>query len=486
MKTIVIFAMAFILTEAKKTDPGFVGRITMKGLQYGWNVWLQELQKQRGSIRIPDVEGSVSVALLGRIHYYADELQFKSLDLSHSGPTFYPDTGIKVSIHQGQIQVVGKLRIKTALFSGSSRLELWLRGSSATVSLGITCDDLGHGAVWDAGCISDVGQVDLSFYGGSGWIFNLFKGAVVGPVRSAISPEICPLFKKIVTQIEEKLSSLPVSLPVDSMVDVDIGLVGHPLITSKSADLLVKAEFVAQSQHLLPYQPEKLVLPDVDSHMLLLALSQFSFNSAGFVHYKAGFLKSNITDDMIPKQSPMRLNIRSLGFFVPELPTRFPDSPPLLLQVSARSAPTVSCQPDSLTAQASANIEIYAMYPNQTLSSLFQMQADCLIDVNLVLSEGTVGTTISVKNFSLSLVHSNVGTVKMDTMQKTLNLALKIALPFLNDHLKNVFPLPTSMFRLQNPRLRVMQGCVLIMTDLQADMWRFLDFSNLFGKKKIG
>lgn len=484
MKVILILATAFILLEAKKTDPGVIGRLTLKGLEYGWKVGLEELQKQLPTIHIPDIDGTVKVAVIGNVKYYVTELKIENLDFSDSNLTYCPDTGINVAIRQGQFQIVGHIRIHSSLFSGSSQMKLSVWGFSVAGSVGITCDDLGHGTVWDAGCSSDVVQVDLSFSGGSGWVFSMFKGAMIGPIRSAISSQICPSFEKAVQQMEKTLSTLPVSIPVDSVSDVEVNLVGPPLIASKQFDLLVKADFVTQSQHLTPYHPEKLVLPDVDSRMLLIALSQFSANSAGFVHYKAGFLKYNITDDMIPKISPIRLSIESLKIFAPELPSRYPDSPPLLLQISAHSAPTVTCLLDSLTVQASMDIEVFAMCPDRPSSSLFQIQADFLTGVDIVLSEETVGATISVKNFSLSLVHSSVGTVKVDVIQKTLNFALKILLPFLNGHLKNIIPLPPNMLRLQNPVVRVMQGYVVIMTDLEAAQ-PSLNFSKLFEGKRF-
>ncbi|XP_068120512.1 bactericidal permeability-increasing protein-like [Hyperolius riggenbachi] len=266
--------------------------------------------------------------------------------------------------------------------------------------------------------------------------------------------------------MEQKLSSLPVSLFVDSVSAVEVDLVGPPLITSKSFDLFVRGQFDGRGQHWdLPYLPEKLVLPDVDSRMLLLALSQFSANSAAYVHYKAGFLQYNITDDMIPKHSPIRLNTVSLGIFVPELPGRYPNSP-VVLQVSARSAPTVTYQPDSLTVGGSTLVEAFVLSPQQPPISIFQMQADCLTEIDLLLSEEAAGARISVKNFSLSLIQSSVGQVKVENMEKTLGFSLKILLPLVNEHLKNIFPFPANMPRLQNPVIRVLQGYIVIMTDL--------------------
>lgn len=466
---LILLTFGFFLSEAKMVDPGIKGRLTLKGLQYAWQTGLEETHKRMESVKIPDVSGSVSVAVLGRIYYDVSQLIVQNLDLSSSDVSFSPDTGVNASITIGQIRVTGRLHIRTALFSASSGLELSVQGLRLSGILGITCDDGGHGAVWDAGCSSNGGQVNLWFYGGAGWLFGMFKNAIMGPIHEALHNQICPEFSKAVRKMEEILSNFPVSLSVDQVSLFGISLLGPPLITERSFDLLVKGEFVGRSGHWdLPFLPEKLVLPDINSRMLLLALSEFTANSAGFVHFKAGVLKKDVTDDMVPKQSPLRLNVKSLAVFMPELPSHFPDSLPILLQVSARSAPTVSCQPDSLTVQVSADVEAFVMYPNKTRFPIFQMQSDSVTAVNVVLSKDALGATISVKNFSLTLVHSDVGPVRMDSLRKTLSLGLKIMTPVLNERLRRMIPLPTPQVHLQDPVIRVLQGYLVIMTDLQV------------------
>ncbi|CAN2390665.1 lipopolysaccharide binding [Pristimantis euphronides] len=297
----------------------------------------------------------------------------------------------------------------------------------------------------------------------------MFKSAIMGPIYDALDNQICPEFSNTVEYMNKILSSLPVALSVDQVSLFEVPLLGPPVITEDRFDLLLLGEFVGRFQHWdLPFPPEKLVLPDVDSRMLLLALSEYTANSAGFVHYKAGVLRINITDDMIPKASPLRLNVKSLAMFMPELPSHFPDSPPLLLQVSARSAPTVSCQPDSLTVAVSADVQAFAMYQNQTLRPVFRMQADSVTAVTVVLSEETLGATVAVTNFSLTLVHSDAGPVKMDSLEKTLSFGLKIMTPILNERLKTMIPLPTSLLRLQDPVMRVLKGYLVVLTDLQV------------------
>ncbi|KAM8945769.1 bactericidal permeability-increasing protein-like [Pelodytes ibericus] len=472
MKLFLFLAFCFPFTDANKKDPGVKGRVTLKGLQYGLQVGLQELQSRLSSLKIPDVSGSISVPVIGPIQYSVKRLRFQKLDLSNSNLSFSPDTGIEAVVNEGQLRVTGDLKLVTKLFYASTTLEVLLYGLSLKGVLGVTSDDNGHGAVWNAGCSSHVDHVDINFHGGSGWLFSMFKREIIGPVYEAMRTQICPVFNKTIEQIEELLSNLPVVHIVDSVAALEYPLISPPLITEESVDLFVKGEFIGRSQRWdLPDHPDKLVIPEADNHMLLLALSQFTANSAGYVHYKSGILQYNITDDMIPKLSPFHLDTKSLAIFIPELLTRFSDSPPLLLHVSAHSPPVVSCQPDVLTLKTTTDIQLFAMYPDRPLIPIFQMQADMENKVDILLSEKSLGASLSLRNFSLTLIHSDAGPVKVDSMQNVLSFALKMAaMPLVNERLKNVVQISTELVHLQNPLVRVLKGYLVIVTDFEVSL----------------
>uniref|UniRef100_A0A8C5Q6Z4 Bactericidal permeability-increasing protein n=1 Tax=Leptobrachium leishanense TaxID=445787 RepID=A0A8C5Q6Z4_9ANUR len=470
MKYFLLLVFYLPLSATNQEETGVKGRLTLKGLQYGWEVALAKLHSRLPSLQIPDVRGSVSVAVLGTIYYSVTRLQIENLDLSDSNAMYLPENGIKVVVSNGQIRVTGNLEIKTVLFSASTNLEVLVTGLSLTVDLGVTSDDLGHGRIWNGGCDSTVGHVEINFHGGSGWFLSLFKGAITGPVHDALRTQICPEFNKTVGQIEDLLQNMPVVSSVDSVSSLEYRLVDLPLIKDQSLDLFIKGQFIGHSQRWdPPGHPENLILPEVESRMVLLALSEFSANSAGYVHYMSGILSYNVTDNMIPKESPIRLNTKSLAVFVPELLTRFPDSPPLLLHISAHSPPVVSCQPGILTINAAADIQLYAMYPEKPIIPIFQMQSDVEMQTDIHLFEESLGVSLSLKNFSLTLVKSDAGPVKVDTMENISRLALNtFVLPLLNKRLKNMVTFPTQLARLQNPVVRVLKGYLVIMTDFEV------------------
>ncbi|XP_053556101.1 bactericidal permeability-increasing protein isoform X2 [Bombina bombina] len=398
MKPYLLLVLLFRLSHTENEDAGIKGRITLKGFTYGLQAGIQELKSRLASIHIPDVSGSVKVPVIGHVTYLVTQLQIENLDLSEQNVFLSTNTGVQLSVNKGQISVTGELSIKTFLFSAKARMNLLVRDLSFSAVIGITRDDLGHGVIWDAGCSSNVGHVDLSFHGGAGWLLDMFRNAMLGPIYDALSKQLCPEFDKTVMQVGEIMRHWPVSWRVDSVSAVEFPLVVPPNITELILELGVKGEFVGIAQRWeAPFPPEKFVLPDIDSRMLLLGLSQFTVNSAGYVHYKSGFLRANVTDDMIPKESPLRLNIKSLGIYAPELPTRFPDSPPVLLQISASSPPFVSCQSNALTVQVATDIQIFAMNPKQQLAPLFQLQSDGEFQVDLLLSEQSLGAQLAEK-----------------------------------------------------------------------------------------
>ncbi|MEE6526626.1 hypothetical protein FKM82_027362 [Ascaphus truei] len=84
-----------------------------------------------------------------------------------------------------------------------------------------------------------------------------------------------------------------------------------------------------------------------------------------------------------------------------QLQRRFPDPSPVLLHVSARAPPSVSCQPDALTLQVSADIQAFAIGPDQTITPLFQLQMDMATQVDVLLSEESLGAVVNLRKWTL-------------------------------------------------------------------------------------
>uniref|UniRef100_A0A8C5MSA7 Bactericidal permeability-increasing protein n=1 Tax=Leptobrachium leishanense TaxID=445787 RepID=A0A8C5MSA7_9ANUR len=291
-------------------------------------------------------------------------IQIKKLDLSDSKAVYVPNNGTNLLVSNGQILITGSI---------FTNLEVFASGLSFTGKLGVTSDDKGHGKIWNEGCSSNVDDVEISFHGG---------------------------WRK-----------------VDSVSSLEYQLVDLPQIKEQSLDLLVKGQFIGHSQRWdFPGQPVNLVLPEADSHMVLLALSEFSANSAGYVHFMSGILSYNVTDNIV--SAGVRYIITYSCFFPSvfclQITTQFPDSPTLLLHVWAHSPPAVTCQPDILTVNISVDMQLYATYPEKPPIPIFQIKAVSRLPVEGKLNTlHTIGRLIRASGVLRALWLKTEGAITM-------------------------------------------------------------------------
>ncbi|KAJ1122947.1 hypothetical protein NDU88_001420 [Pleurodeles waltl] len=463
-----VLALLFLRgTEA--TEAGLKGRITQQGLDYGRQVGIQVLKDQLQKISIPDLSGTYSVPVIGNVHYTVSEIRIQDFQLPDSAVGFVPGTGIKLSISEAKIMITAHWHVEVLFIKDSGSFDVTVDGLSISAALGVTRDDSGRPAVWKASCSSSIGALHVTFHGGASWLYNLFTGALEGPLRDILNENLCPQVGNAIGDLEEVLKTIPVCAQTDPFAEIDYSLTSVPQIMDVHMDLDFKGEFYNVGHHSEPpFVPAPFSIPDQNNQMLYIGVSEFFANSAGYVYFMSGILQINLTDAMIPKESPIHLNTESFGTFIPELPKRYPNMS-MMLQLSALKQPILNCLPGSLEVTAYGSLLAFAILPNATLAPVFLLQLDSTVKAQVVVSEQKIGGSLALNNFSLSLVHSDVGPFKVDTLQTLMSWALRlVVLPKVNEKLSKGFPLPTiANLRLVNPSVTVNQGHVLIATDVQ-------------------
>uniref|UniRef100_A0A3B3SZV0 Bactericidal permeability-increasing protein n=1 Tax=Paramormyrops kingsleyae TaxID=1676925 RepID=A0A3B3SZV0_9TELE len=149
---------------------------------------------------------------------------------------------------------------------------------------------------------------------------------------------------------------------VDKYAEIEYSMVTPPSISNFLIELTLlvlmylQGEFYNIGQHQEPpFSVPPFSLPPQTSSMLYIGLSSFMANSAGFVYNRAGALSLYITDDMVPSSSPIRLNTKTFGAFIPEVSPSLPVASMNLL----------------ITNDATGTLTAYAILPNTTLEPLF-------------------------------------------------------------------------------------------------------------------
>nr|XP_019942632.1 PREDICTED: bactericidal permeability-increasing protein-like [Paralichthys olivaceus] len=462
--------LVLFIAVASATNPGVKVKLTEKGLEYGRQLGMASIQQKLKTIKVPDISGKERVPPIGKVEYSLSHMQIVKLGLPKSAVDLVPGTGIKLSISNAYISLHGNWRVKyLRIIKDSGSFDLNVNGLTITSSLAIKSDETGRPTVSSVSCVATVGSVSIKFHGGASWLYNLFKNFIDKALRNALQKQICPLVADAVNDLNPHLKTLNVLAKVDQYAEIEYSMVSSPTVSKSSIDLNLKGEFYNIGKHQeAPFSPTAFSLPPQNDDMLYIGMSAYSVNSAAFVYNKAGALSLYITDDMIPQSSPIRLNTRTFGTFIPEISKRFPGLMMKLL-VQTVKTPVITFQPNNATTQASCTVTAYAIQPNSTLSPLFILNLETSVSAQVFISGMRVAGAVSLNKMDLTLRTSYVGEFKVRSLDNILQMVLKVVvIPKLNVQLAKGYPLPAiGKMKLVKTQLKVLKDYMLIGTDVQ-------------------
>ncbi|XP_077430020.1 bactericidal permeability-increasing protein-like [Vanacampus margaritifer] len=452
------------------TNPGVRVKLTDNGIEYGRQLGMAYIQKKLQSITIPDISGTERVSVIGKVQYRLSNMQTVAVGLPSSAVAMVPGTGVRLSIGNAFISMKGNWRVKyRRILKDSGSFDLSVKGLSIKEDIAIKSDETGRPQVSSVGCEATVGSVTIKFHGGASWLYNLFRKFINKALRNALQKKICPLVADAVSDLNPQLKTLNVLAQVDKYAEIEYSMVTAPEILNSSIGLSLKGEFYNIEKHQeTPFPAAVFSLPPQNNKMLYFGLSAFTANSAAFVYNTAGALSLYITDDMIPRSSPIRLNTRTFGVFIPQIAKSFPG---LLMKLLVKTVknPMVTLEPNNATIQATSTVTAYAIQPNGTLSPLFVLNMEASVSARVSVSGMRLTGNVALNKMVLTLGTSYVGDFRVKSLDNILNTVLKlVVLPILNVQLAKGYPLPTiGKMKLVNTDLQVLKDYMLIGTDVQ-------------------
>uniref|UniRef100_A0A1A8ECC2 Bactericidal permeability-increasing protein n=1 Tax=Nothobranchius kadleci TaxID=1051664 RepID=A0A1A8ECC2_NOTKA len=451
------------------TNPGVQVRLTQKGLEYGRQLGITSLQQKLGSVTIPDFSGSQSVSPIGNVKYSLTNINLVNVGLPKSALDLVPGTGVRLSIGDAFMNLHGDWRVKYLyVIKDSGSFDVNVNGLSITTSIAVSSDETGRPAVDVANCAASVASADVKFHGGASWLYNLFSKFIDKALRDALQEQICPLVVKAVADLNPTLRTLNVLAKVDKYAEIEYSMVSSPIVTASSLDLSLKGEFYNIGKHREPpFSPAAFSLPPQTDNMVYIALSAFTPSSAGFVYNKAGVMSLYITDDMVPKESPVRLNTNTFGVFIPQIKKQFPGLMMKLL-LKTLDNPTITFQPKNATVEVNGTMTAYAVQPNGTLSPLFVLNMESSVSADVFVSGLNIAGRVSLNRMKLTLATSYVGLFQVSTLNSIFQTVLKVVvIPVVNVQLAKGYPLPAlGKMNLVNPQVQMMKDYMLIGTDV--------------------
>ncbi|XP_049895081.1 bactericidal permeability-increasing protein-like [Epinephelus moara] len=451
-------------------NPGVKVKLTEKGLEYGRQLGMASIQQRLKTIKVPDFSGTQKVSPIGKVQYSLSNMQIVDVGLPKSAVDLVPGTGVRLSIGNAFISLHGNWRVKyLRIIKDSGSFDLKVSALTVTTSIAIKSDETGRPTVSSVNCAADVGSASIKFHGGASWLYNLFKNFIDKALRNALQKQICPLVADAVSDLNPQLKTLNVVAKVDQYAEIEYSMVSSPTVSSSSIDLSLKGEFYNIGKHQEPpFSPAAFSLPPQINNMLYIGLSAFTADSAAFVYNRAGLLSLYITDDMIPKGSPIRLNTKTFGVFIPQVAKRFPGLMMKLLVKTVKN-PVITFEPNNVTIQATGTVTAYAIQPNATLSPLFVLNLETSVSARVFVSGMRLAGAVSLNKMDLTLGTSYVGEFQVRSLDNILQMVLKVVvIPKLNVQLAKGYPLPTlGKMKLVNTQLQVLKDYMLIGTDVQ-------------------
>lgn len=451
------------------TSPGVKVELTAKGLDYGRQLGIAVIQTKLKTLKIPDISGTERVNPIGKVKYSLSNMHIVDAGLPQSAVDLVTGTGVRLSIGNAFLQMSGDWKVKyLRIIKDHGSFEIAVSGLTISTSLVIESDETGRPTVSTSGCSASVGQVKIKFKGGASWLYNLFSSFIEKSLRKELEKQICPLVAEAVSEINPQLKTLNVIAKVDQFAEIEYSMVSSPTISNSTLGFNLKGEFYNIGKHQEPpFSPANFSMPTNTNIMMSMGMSAFTANSAAFVYNTAGVLSLYITDDMIPKSSPFRLDTKSFGVFIPQLEQLYPG---LLMKLLVKTVknPVISFEPNNVTIQSAATVTAYAIQPNGTLSPLFVLNLESNVSAQVFVKGTKLAGEVTLYKMDLTLGTSYVGEFKVKSLESIFQTVLKmVIIPKLNARLAIGYPLPTiGKMKLVNTKLQILKGFMLIGTDV--------------------
>ncbi|XP_061913655.1 bactericidal permeability-increasing protein isoform X4 [Entelurus aequoreus] len=443
--TAALSAIFFFCTRAQEV-PAVQVVFTDKGLQYAKNVFTNWIQDTLELITLPDVKGQIPLGFLGQMDYTLSGVNISKCDFPDPSVQFSQEvSGLKTTMAGLNVALTGDWRVHWGILNagGSFDVGVFQVGVASEQHLGR--DSGGRLCVSQVICEATTGQVDLRLHGGSSWILQPFGSHLEAFIRRQIQARLCPTMEDLVENLEQHLQAMKVRLQVNQDLIVDLPLTSRPVVQAASLRFGLKGEVSSVKEPKEPpFDPQPFVLPEHAQFMLTAALSDFTLNSASFSCWAAGLLHTFIDDSMVPASSPVHLNTRSLGAFIPQLPGLFPDLP-VVLKVHARNTPMFSFHPGAVTLILPGAIKAFALQANATRTPLFKLHLDSSYKGSVWVDNGRLKSSVTMDNLNLTLAATTIGPFKTDALENLSRMTMKmLVLPPLNDRLSRGVILPQS------------------------------------------
>ncbi|XP_057314559.1 bactericidal permeability-increasing protein-like [Hydractinia symbiolongicarpus] len=180
---------------------------TQKGLDYVRQLGIPFLEKEIGTLSIPDVLGETNTPV-GTISYGLSKVMLKDVSIPKSNMTINQRTGLTVTCNDAALDVHSNWRYKEKSWphikdSGTVKIEM--REIHLEITFYIDSTNEKQPLVETRKCLLQIGNLKLRFHGGASWLYNLFANTIASDLKGVIAKEVCKAVSKMIDQEGDKL-----------------------------------------------------------------------------------------------------------------------------------------------------------------------------------------------------------------------------------------------------------------------------------------
>lgn len=207
--------------------------------------------------------------------------------------------------------------------------------------------------------------------------------------------------------------------------------------------------------------------------MVTIWASDYILNTVGYVLYKRGIFRYNLTKNELPVDERGVLNttctsLMCFGFLVPRAATVYPNAS-VELEMIASSYPTASISAAGFRGNFAGVINFSARLANGSLAPMFKTKVSVTISLAVSLNNTVLKATITDLSSTIEVTDSKIGKIPDFVLNAAFNLVSKIFIvPKLNAIGEKGISIPSIKdVRFTNTKLAMDNHCVHITTDVQ-------------------
>eukprot|EP01102_Stenamoeba_stenopodia_P008721 TRINITY_DN2539_c0_g1_i1.p1 TRINITY_DN2539_c0_g1~~TRINITY_DN2539_c0_g1_i1.p1 ORF type:complete len:520 (-),score=77.36 TRINITY_DN2539_c0_g1_i1:87-1553(-) len=456
------------VVDAQPTTPGFIISLSQGGLDYIEQVGLPIVVNLVQNVNVGTLSGSVG-SPIGTIDYDLSNIIIQSIDVSSANFTI-TDSGLSgvVSDLTANIHLDWHYREHAwPHASDSGDADVTAKGTTVSIALGVY-NTGGYPQLQVQSCSVHIGDLDIDLHGGQSWLYQIFVDAFSSQITSAVQGALSGAIGDAISSSGNKaLMTLPMSEPIEPGVEINYELIGNPSFSANTyVNLPGLGEFYDTNNPTeAPYTPGNITMVP-SSSMLQMFVDNYVFNTAGYVFFEEGQLKTNLVPSDVPSDFPIQLNTSDFCLLVSNLCKMYPDYP-MALTLYANAAPVFSADELMISVYVNGTIDVFVINASNDWIPTFSLNAQIYLNGTAAVSANNLVGSLSYLHGDFELLTSEIGNINVGLLQTILNIMFyKGIIPQVNKLLANGFTLPTLYgISLVNPSVGYADNFLIVNTD---------------------